>query len=83
MFVEIPSPMDVSKISRILINDGVGNKSFSPEISDKEWAFSKQANSFIDNLFDLSKPFTDGSQGCEDLRLCENIWAKFLKINIV
>jgi len=80
IFVEIPSPMDYNKISKILINDGISNESFSPEISDQEWSFSKQANSFIDNLFGFSKPLTDGSSGCLDIELCEKIWAKFFQI---
>tara|TARA_B100000029_G_scaffold429221_1_gene439501 strand:- start:169 stop:1233 length:1065 start_codon:yes stop_codon:yes gene_type:complete len=78
--LELPSPMDTSGITRIMIDDNAqsntdGYTRTTPAVP-MEWCFKSQARAFIDDLTGEGYSLTSGKDCLKDMVLIENIWKK-------
>ena len=74
--LSIPSPMAVDAVTEVVLDDPARGISAARQAPGAGWSFVHQASGFVDALFGVAKPRTDGVEGLADLEVCEQIWRK-------
>lgn len=70
----IPSPMDTSAVSRVMLDDAAGPGFASPIETGTGWSFALQAKGFLDALTGSEPPRAPGAMGLRDMELTEAIF---------
>ncbi len=70
----VPSPMDMTGVTQVRIDDEAGGLPDQPVETERGWSFARQARGFLDALIGSAPLRNPGAEGLQDLRLSEAIW---------
>ena len=76
LLLEVPSPMDIGRSSRVTVHENADTPSVRDLPVEHVWSFALQAQSFVDKLMERRPLLTSGAEALEDLKLIESLWRR-------